>query len=199
MQIKTITSKATRILYTILRQISTHVPREFGAAKLHMTLELASGLLSFAVVEDAAHHDSTRASVCTNQLVQGDILVADRAYWPSAFEIYPIPRKVEAQLFATRRCGARKPLAEEEASLAPGTVWDSRSSDFTGAKHEKPLFSASFELRQRPQWDSKSVKPSKMGIFTSPTCLEGLKSSSKTFKTQRNIVDSHDYNTTSHP
>ena len=67
------------------------------------------------------------------------------------------------------------------------------------AKHEKPLFSASFELRQRPQWDSKSVKPSKMGIFASPICLEGLKSSSKTFKTQRNIVDSHDYNTTSHP
>jgi hypothetical protein len=35
---------------------------------------------SFAVVEDAAHHDSKRAGVCTGQLVQGDILVADRAY-----------------------------------------------------------------------------------------------------------------------
>jgi hypothetical protein len=35
---------------------------------------------SFAVVEDTAHHDSKRAGVCTGQLVQGDILVADRAY-----------------------------------------------------------------------------------------------------------------------
>ncbi len=59
------TSKATRAVYTILRQISTLVPREFA---------------SFAVVEDAAHHDSKRAGVCTGQLVQGDILVADRAY-----------------------------------------------------------------------------------------------------------------------
>ena len=54
------TSKATRAVYTILRQISTLVPREFA---------------SFAVVEDAAHHDSKRAGVCTGQLVQGDILI----------------------------------------------------------------------------------------------------------------------------
>jgi hypothetical protein len=30
---------------------------------------------SFAVVEDAAHHDSKRAGVCTGHLVQGDILI----------------------------------------------------------------------------------------------------------------------------
>ena len=59
--------------------------RQKAAAKLHMTLELASRLPSFAVVEDAAHHDSTRASVCTEQLVQGDILVADRAYLDFTF------------------------------------------------------------------------------------------------------------------
>ena len=111
-----------------------------------------------------------------------------RAYWPSAFAICPIPRKVETQLFATHRCGARKPLTKK-ASLTPRTVWDSRSSDFTGAKHEKPLFSASFELRQRPQWDNKSVKPSKMGILMSPICLEGLKVSAITAQTQRNIVN----------
>lgn len=52
--------------------------RQKAAAKLHMTMELASRLPSFAVVEDAAHHDSKRAGVCTEQLVQGDILVADR-------------------------------------------------------------------------------------------------------------------------
>ena len=37
------------------------------------------------MVEDAAHHDSKRASVCTGQLVQGDILVADRAYLDFSF------------------------------------------------------------------------------------------------------------------
>ena len=51
-----------------------------AAAKLHMTMELSSRLPSFAIVEDAAHHDSTRAAACTAQLGVGDILVADRAY-----------------------------------------------------------------------------------------------------------------------
>ena len=48
-----------------------------AAAKLHMTMELSSRLPSFAIVEDAAHHDSTRAAACTAQLGNGDILVAD--------------------------------------------------------------------------------------------------------------------------
>ena len=51
-----------------------------AAAKLHMTMELSSRLPSFAIVEDAAYHDSTRAAACTAQLGNGDILVADRAY-----------------------------------------------------------------------------------------------------------------------
>jgi len=59
--------------------------RQKAAAKLHMTMELASRLPSFAVVEDAAHHDSKRAGVCTGQLVQGDILVADRAHLDFSF------------------------------------------------------------------------------------------------------------------
>ena len=114
MQKKTHSSKATRTVYSILRQISTLVPREFAndaaeALKIKwrafdpwshlmtlVTVQLSrqeslsgicdvakaieyewSRLPSFAVVEDAAHHDSKRASVCTEQLVQGDILVAD--------------------------------------------------------------------------------------------------------------------------
>ena len=59
--------------------------RQKAAAKLHMTMELASRLPSFAVVEDAAHHDSKRAGVCTRQLVHGDILVADMAYLDFSF------------------------------------------------------------------------------------------------------------------
>ncbi len=54
--------------------------RRKAAAKLHMTMELSSRLPSLAIVEDAAHHDSTRAVACTAQLGNGDILVADRAY-----------------------------------------------------------------------------------------------------------------------
>ena len=54
--------------------------RQKAAAKLHMTMELSSRLPSFAIVEDAAHHDSTRAAACVAQLGEGDILVADRAY-----------------------------------------------------------------------------------------------------------------------
>ena len=54
--------------------------RRKAAAKLHMTMELSSRLPSFAVVEDAAHHDSARAAACTAQPGEGDILVADRAY-----------------------------------------------------------------------------------------------------------------------
>ena len=80
--------------------------RQKAAAKLHMTLELASRLPSFAVVEDAAHHDSTRASVCTEQLVQGDILVADRAYLDFSFlnelakrDVFFVVRKKTNTLF----------------------------------------------------------------------------------------------------
>ena len=54
--------------------------RRKAAAKLHMTMELSSRLPSFAIVEDAAHHDSTRAAACAAHLGEGDILVADRAY-----------------------------------------------------------------------------------------------------------------------
>ena len=45
-----------------------------------MNLDLGSRLPSFAIVEDAAHHDSVRAAAATANLTDGDILVADRAY-----------------------------------------------------------------------------------------------------------------------
>lgn len=59
--------------------------RKKAAAKLHMTMELSSRLPSFAIVEDAAHHDSVRAKACTSHLDHGDILVADRAYLDMSF------------------------------------------------------------------------------------------------------------------
>lgn len=59
--------------------------RSKAAAKLHLTLDLGSRLPSFAIVEDAAHHDSVRAAELTAHLKRGDIAVADRAYTDFGF------------------------------------------------------------------------------------------------------------------
>ena len=54
--------------------------RKKAAAKCHMRLNIGSFLPTFAVVEDAAHHDSVRADVLCAGMVTGDVLLADRAY-----------------------------------------------------------------------------------------------------------------------
>lgn len=54
--------------------------RRKAAAKCHMRLNIGSFLPAFAVVEDAAHHDSIRADVLCAGLGTGDVLLADRAY-----------------------------------------------------------------------------------------------------------------------
>ena len=59
--------------------------REKAAAKLHLTFDLGNRLPSFAIVEDAAHHDSVRAAELTAHLRAGDIAVADRAYTDFGF------------------------------------------------------------------------------------------------------------------
>jgi len=51
-----------------------------AAAKLHLRLDVGSRLPAFAVVEEASHHDSTRASALCAGLKAGDILLGDRAY-----------------------------------------------------------------------------------------------------------------------
>jgi hypothetical protein len=54
--------------------------RKKAAAKTHMCLNTGNGIPSFAVVDKASAHDSTRAEdICVN-LKEGDILLADRAY-----------------------------------------------------------------------------------------------------------------------
>ena len=54
--------------------------RRKAAAKCHMRLNIGTFLPTFAVVEDAAHHDSMRADVLCAGMVAGDVLLADRAY-----------------------------------------------------------------------------------------------------------------------
>lgn len=54
--------------------------RKKAAAKTHMSINVGNRLPTFAVVEDAAHHDSTRADALCAGLKDGDVLLADRAY-----------------------------------------------------------------------------------------------------------------------
>ena len=56
-----------------------------AAAKTHMCLNIGNSLPAFAVVEDAAHHDSKRADVLCARLKDGDVMLADRAYVDLAF------------------------------------------------------------------------------------------------------------------
>ena len=59
--------------------------RKKAAAKTHMSLNVGNRLPTFAVVEDAAHHDSARADALCEGLKDGDVLLADRAYLDLAF------------------------------------------------------------------------------------------------------------------
>jgi len=54
--------------------------RKKAAAKTHMRINIGNMLPCVAVVEDAAHHDSTRGDALCASLKDGDILLADRAY-----------------------------------------------------------------------------------------------------------------------
>jgi len=54
--------------------------RRKAAAKCHLRLNIGTFLPTYAVVEDAAHHDSVRAAMLCATLVAGDVLLGDRAY-----------------------------------------------------------------------------------------------------------------------
>ena len=54
--------------------------RQKAAAKLRLTLNLQTFLPTFAIVEEAAHHDSTRARELCAPLKEGEITVFDKAY-----------------------------------------------------------------------------------------------------------------------
>ncbi len=59
--------------------------RKKAAAKTHLLLDVGSRLPAFAVVDDAAHHDSKYASRLCDGLKDGDVLLADRAYVKLSF------------------------------------------------------------------------------------------------------------------
>lgn len=54
--------------------------RRKAAAKCHLRLNLQSFLPAFAIVEEASHHDDTRARQLCEGLREGEIVVFDKAY-----------------------------------------------------------------------------------------------------------------------
>ncbi len=54
--------------------------RRKAAAKLHLTLNLQTFLPTIAIVEEASHHDSTRAYELCAPIKEGEIVVFDKAY-----------------------------------------------------------------------------------------------------------------------
>jgi len=54
--------------------------RRKAAAKLHLRLNLQSFLPGFAVIEEASHHDDTRAPALCAHLQEGEIALFDKAY-----------------------------------------------------------------------------------------------------------------------
>lgn len=68
--------------------------RKKAAAKTHLRLDIGNRLPTFAVVEEASHHDSTRAQALCAGLKDGDVLLADRAHVDLAFLYDLSPRGV---------------------------------------------------------------------------------------------------------
>ncbi len=54
--------------------------RHKAAAKLHLRLNLQSFLPGFTIIEEANHHDDTRAPALCANLQEGEIALFDKAY-----------------------------------------------------------------------------------------------------------------------
>jgi hypothetical protein len=54
--------------------------RRKAAAKMHLRLNLQSFLPSFVLIEEASHHDDTRAPALCFHLLEGEIALFDKAY-----------------------------------------------------------------------------------------------------------------------
>jgi len=64
--------------------------RRKAAAKLHLRLDLHTFLPRFAIVEEASHHDDTRAPALCADLQAGEIALFDKAYvhWTHLFNLH---------------------------------------------------------------------------------------------------------------
>lgn len=64
--------------------------RRKAAAKLHLRLDLHTFLPRFAIVEEASHHDETRAPALCADLQEGEVALFDKAYvhWTHLFNLH---------------------------------------------------------------------------------------------------------------
>lgn len=111
-----------------------------AAAKTHMRINIGNRLPAFAVVEDAAHHDSKRADVLCAGLKDGDVMLADRAYVDLAFlhnlserGVFFVLRKKENMVFTVLNHRTHK----DPRILADDTVQMSRKGSVE--KYPVPL------------------------------------------------------------
>lgn len=102
--------------------------RRKAAAKTHMRLDTASMLPRFAVVEEASHHDSTRAAQLCAGMNAGDVLTADRAYVDLSFlfdlderGIFFVLREKKNMLFdivETRPCNNARIISDQIVTVS---------------------------------------------------------------------------------
>ncbi len=99
-----------------------------AAAKTHMRINIGNSLPVFAVVEDAAHHDSKRADALCAGMKDGDVLLADRAYVDLSFlyslserGVFFVLREKENMVFTvleSRSHKAPRILADETVQMS---------------------------------------------------------------------------------
>ena len=111
-----------------------------AAAKTHMCINIGNSLPTFAVVEDAAHHDSKRADVLCAGLKDGDVMLADRAYVDLAFlydlserGVFFVLREKENMVFTV----VKRRTHKDPRILADETVRMSRKG--SAEKYPEPL------------------------------------------------------------
>ena len=111
--------------------------RRKAAAKCHMRLNVGSFLPSFAVVEDAGHHNSTKAATLCAALVAGDVVLGERAYvdFPHLAEldtrgVFFVLRPKKKMLFETVKELPCKNKIRRDALVRPAGV--TTSKDYTG-------------------------------------------------------------------
>ena len=90
--------------------------RRKAAAKLHLHLDLQSFLPAFAIIEEASHHDDSRARRLCAGLREGEIALFDKAYvnFAHLFElarrgVFRVTRAKDNMAYRVRRKLLRKP------------------------------------------------------------------------------------------
>ena len=90
--------------------------RRKAAAKLHLRLNLQSFLPGFAIIEEAGHHDDTRAPALCAHLQDGEIALFDKAYinFTHLFDlarrgVFWITRAKDNMAYVVRKKLLRKP------------------------------------------------------------------------------------------